>query len=153
MHRDDPVNPCDTIFLRPIEWCRLSETDMTFKATLISFMLLLVPVLGLSQEGHPLKGTWRGSIGTGSSERPLLIIMDYENDSITGMINPGRNSYRFSSAELDAPNWELSATATTREGANILLQATLNDIGSRSRYLEGSWQEEGNSYPFRITRE
>ncbi len=114
---------------------------------------LLFPLTLLGQEGHPLKGTWRGTITTGSNMRPLVIIMDYGEDEITGMINPGRNSYNFTSAALDAPNWLLRANATTREGVDVSFQATLHEIGARNRYLEGSWSEEGSSYPFKITRE
>lgn len=122
--------------------------------TLISLLACLIFSTSLiAQEGHPLKGTWRGTITTGSTTRPLVIIMDYKGDEITGMINPGRNSYNYTSAELDAPNWVLEASATTREGMDIRFQATLMDVGARNRYLEGSWSEEGSSYPFKITRE
>ena len=122
--------------------------------TLISLLFCLFSSTALlAQEGHPLKGTWRGTITTGSNTRPLVIIMDYNNDEITGMINPGRNSYNYTSAELDAPNWALQASATTREGVDIRFQATLIDVGARNRYLEGSWSEEGSSYPFKIIRE
>ena len=106
-----------------------------------------------AQEGHPFKGTWRGTITTGSTTRPLLIIMDYDGADITGMVNPGRSSYRFSSTELDASNWLFQAQATTRDGVDISLQATLNEIGARDRYLEGAWSEDGSSYPFKIIRE
>lgn len=122
--------------------------------TLISLLFCLFSSTALlAQEGHPLKGTWRGTITTGNNTRPLVIIMDYKGDEITGMINPGRNSYNYTSAELDAPNWVLEASATTREGVDIRFQATLMDVGARNRYLEGSWSEEGSSYPFKITRE
>jgi len=122
--------------------------------TLISLLICLLASSSLfAQEGHPLKGTWRGTITTGSNTRPLVIIMDYKGNEITGMINPGRNSYNFTSAELDAPNWVLQASATTREAVDISFQATLKDIGARNRYLEGSWSEEGSSYPFKIIRE
>lgn len=122
--------------------------------TLISLLACLIFSTSLmAQEGHPLKGTWRGTITTGSTTRPLVIIMDYQGDEITGMINPGRNSYNYTSAELDAPNWVLEASATTREGMDIRFQATLMDVGARNRYLEGSWSEKGSSYPFKITRE
>ena len=106
-----------------------------------------------AQEGHPFKGTWRGTITAGSNTRPLLIIMDFDENNITGMINPGRSSYSFSSAELDASNWFFKAEAITRAGVDISFQGTLHDIGAGNRYLEGAWSEEGSSYPFKVTRE
>jgi hypothetical protein len=116
-------------------------------------VFLLLPLAGNAQEGHPIKGTWRGEIDMGADSRALVMIMDYDGDNITGMINPGRTSYRFSSADLDAPNWVLSASATNRDGVDISFMATLHDIGARSRYLEGTWTEGGSSYPFRVNRE
>ena len=131
---------------------RLGE-DLKLKSAFFTLLLLLCPLIAGAQEGHPLKGTWRGEIAMGDDTRALVIIMGYETDSITGMINPGRTSYRFSSAELDADNWTLHASATNRDGVDISLTAMLHEIGARNRYLEGTWQEAGNSYPFRITRE
>lgn len=118
-------------------------------------MLLMSLLAGVAtaQEGHPIKGTWRGTIDMGDDARNLVIIMDYDGDTITGMINPGRSSYRFTSSELDAPNWSLHAMATTRDGVNVMLMGTLHEIGARNRYLEGTWFEAGKQYPFRITRE
>ena len=106
-----------------------------------------------AQEGHPFKGTWRGIISMGNENQALLIIMDYDGESITGMINPGRSSYRFNDAELDASSWSLNAEATTRDGTDINFEGTLNEIGARNRYLEGTWTQAGSSYPFKITRE
>lgn len=100
-----------------------------------------------------MKGTWRGVINMPGGQEPVVIIMDYDGDKITGMINPGRSSYNFTSSELDAPNWTLHANATTRDGSDIQIFATLHDIGARNRYLEGMWSQAGASYPFRINRE
>ena len=129
---------------------------MRIKLVVLAVFFLLTSALAgmvIAQEGHPIKGTWRGTITTGSTTRPLLIIMDYDGENITGMINPGRSSYRFSSSELDASNWLFKADATTREGVEISMQATLQDIGARNRFLEGAWSEGGSTYPFKVTRE
>ena len=114
--------------------------------------LLLLAISISAQEGHPLKGTWRGEIAMGNQSQAVVIIMNYDNE-ITGMINPGRNSFNFSSAELDAPNWTLSANALTRDGVDVSLTGVMHVIGARNRYLEGTWTQAGSSYPFRITRE
>jgi hypothetical protein len=118
--------------------------------------LLLGLVLALpaaAQEGHPLKGTWRGEIMMPGGPQPLVIIMNYDIDHITGMINPGRTSYNFTEADLDASSWTLHAEAQTREGDDVSFMAMLHDIGARDRYLEGMWSQAGMSYPFKITRE
>jgi hypothetical protein len=117
-----------------------------------SLLLLAISISVYAQEGHPLKGTWRGEIAMGNQSQAVVIIMNYDNE-ITGMINPGRNSFNFSSAELDAPNWTLSANALTRDGVDVSLTGVMHEIGARNRYLEGTWTQAGSSYPFRITRE
>jgi len=115
--------------------------------------LLLLALTGYAQEGHPLKGTWRGEIAMVNEPVPVVIIMDYKGDDLTGMINPGRNSFNFTSAELDAPNWTLMANAESRDGVNISFEAVLHEIGARNRFLEGTWTVAGTTYPFKITRE
>ena len=117
-----------------------------------SLFLLGFSASAYTQEGHPLKGTWRGEIAMGNQPQAVVIIMNYDNE-ITGMINPGRNSFNFSTAELDAPNWTLSANAITRDGVDVSLTGVMHEIGARNRYLEGTWTQAGSSYPFRITRE
>ncbi len=120
----------------------------------LTFMLSTLVVGQLSaQEGHPLKGTWRGEVNVDGDSQALVIIMDYTEDRITGMINPGRSSFRFSDATLDAPNWTLSGNAMTRDDIAVQFTATLHEIGARNRYLEGTWTQSGKNYPFKVTRE
>lgn len=106
-----------------------------------------------AQEGHPYEGTWRGTIGSGAAAEPVVIIMDYDGDSIDGMINPGRNSYRFENALHDAPNWKIDVAAETRAGEAISFTAVMQEIGSVNRFMEGTWTEGGQSQAFKITRE
>lgn len=116
-------------------------------------LLCAAPWVLYAQEGHPYEGTWRGTIGSGEQARPIVIVMEYDGDAITGLINPGRNSYRFAEVEHDAPKWLLDVTATTRAGNEIAFSATMHDIGARNRYLSGNWHEAGQDLPFRVTRE
>lgn len=129
---------------------------MKFKPVVFSVLFLISAAFSgilSAQEGHPLKGTWRGVIATGDDSEALLMIMDFDGENITGMINPGRSSFRFSSSGLNADSWLFSAAATTRDGVDISFQATLNEIGARNRYLEGTWTQAGRTYPFKVTRE
>lgn len=106
-----------------------------------------------AQEGHPYEGTWRGTIGTGDSAQPVVMIIDYDGESLSGMINPGRNSYRFENATHDAPNWKLDVTTQDRAGATIAFSAVMHEIGSVNRYMEGTWTQAGQELAFKITRE
>lgn len=126
---------------------------MKFKFAFVTALCLSFILPAMAQEGHPLKGTWRGEITMPGGPQPVVIIMNYDVDHITGMINPGRQSYNFTETDFDAPDWTLHAQAKTRDGSDVSFVATLHDIGARNRYLEGMWSQAGMSYPFRITRE
>ena len=124
-----------------------------FRVYAFAFLGLALALPAVAQEGHPFKGTWRGEIAMPGGPQAIVIIMNYDGDNITGMINPGRRSFNFTSSELDAPNWRLSASATTRDGITVALNGMLHDIGAKNRYIDGDWEQGGASYPFRITRE
>jgi len=129
---------------------------LKLKTIILSLSVILSAFFGAqlcAQEGHPLKGTWRGEVNVDGDSQALVIIMDYAEDNISGLINPGRSSFRFSDATLDAPNWTVSASAMTRDDIAVQFTATLHEIGARNRYLEGTWTQAGSSYPFKVTRE
>ena len=120
---------------------------------------LSVPILLLSccaafaQEGHPYEGTWRGTIGEGANAKPVVMIIDYDGEQLNGMIDPGRNSYRFENATHDAPNWKIDVATENRAGESIAFTAVMHEIGSVNRYMEGTWTQDGQELPFKITRE
>lgn len=125
-----------------------------FLSATILLLLLLPYAQGvLAQEGHPFTGTWRGRLIGAEENLPVLVIMNYDGDKLQGMINPGRNSYPFQTVEHDAPNWRLAVTAQNKQNQAISFTGVMHDIGSPVRYIEGTWQQAGKTYSFRITRE
>lgn len=107
----------------------------------------------MAQEGHPFVGTWRGRLVNSEADMPVVLIISYNGDSLQGMINPGRNSFPFQSVEHDAADWKLSVTAVNKQNESIGFTGVMHEIGSRDRYLEGSWTQAGKDYTFKITRE
>ena len=77
----------------------------------------------------------------------------YDGEKLTGMIDPGRNSYRFDDATHDAPNWKIEVATQNRAGEAIAFSAVMHEIGSPKRYMEGTWTQGGQEQPFKITRE
>lgn len=116
-------------------------------------LLVLSCCTAFAQEGHPYEGTWRGTIGEGANSRPVVMIIDYDGNQLNGMIDPGRNSYRFENAAHDAPNWKIDVATQNRAGESIAFSAVMHDIGSINRYMEGTWTQGGQELPFKITRE
>ena len=81
------------------------------------------------------------------------MIIDYDGEQLNGMIDPGRNSYRFENATHDAPNWKIEVSTQNRAGETIAFSAVMHEIGAVNRYLEGTWTQGGQQQPFKITRE
>ena len=108
----------------------------------------------LAQEGFPLDGTWRGDFGPSAEDRTsVVIVMKWDGENINGMINPGPRSIEFTSAELEPSTWTVRLEAVTAEAQSIMIEGTLQDIGSYSRFIEGVWRQGGSESSFRITRE
>jgi hypothetical protein len=107
----------------------------------------------VAQEGHPYEGTWRGTATAGAESLPVVIIMNYDGESLKGMVNPGRNSFPFTSVEHDAPRWFLNVAATNKQNEAIRFAGVMHEIGSPHRYIDGTWTQAGKEYSFRITRE
>lgn len=116
-------------------------------------ILLFSSCATFAQEGHPYEGTWRGTIGEGANARPVVMIIEYDGDALNGMIDPGRNSYRFENATHDAPNWKIDVATQNRAGEDIAFSAVMHEIGAVNRYMEGTWTQNGQAQPFKITRE
>ena len=106
-----------------------------------------------AQEGFPLDGTWRGGFGAEDAPTPVVIVMKWDGENITGMINPGPNSVPFKSAVLKPSDWSVHIEADARNGEPIVIDATLENIGSYNRTLTGTWKEAGAEQRFKITRE
>src|SRR5688500_15343888 len=109
---------------------KIDLSGMKITQVICSWLFLLVSTWASAQEGHPYEGTWRGTINMGATNAPVVMIIDYDGENLNGMINPGRNSYKFATVEHDAPNWKLTVTAETRDGIPVSFTAVMKDIGS-----------------------
>ena len=102
-----------------------------------------------AQEGHPLKGSWIGEwSGNTDLGEFVLIVMDWNGEEVTGMINPGTDNMAIENVELDPSNWsvEISAGSYTIEGV-------IQSLELPSRSLVGSWSSRGGSGDFEIVRQ
>src|SRR2546423_813849 len=80
----------------------------------ITFGLFLFAAL--AQEGHPLVGSWHGTWGpTPTHRNDVTVVMDWDGKNITGLINPGPDSVKFSKATLDASNWGVHIEADAKD--------------------------------------
>ena len=125
---------------------------------LVAITTLMLPLMGLGQEGFPLDGTWRGDWGVNPDERtPVVLVMKWDGTNINGMINPGPESTPFAVATLNPDGWTVHIEAEDSDDAGnpvaIVIDGRLGDIGSYNRTLEGTWRRGDLEGDFRIARE
>jgi hypothetical protein len=118
----------------------------------LTALLLAAPLS--AQEGFPLDGTWRGDHGPDAANRTaVVIVMKWNGNTIEGIINPGPNSFPFSAASLEPSSWTVRIEAQSRDGAPIVIDAVLENIGSYNRTLTGTWTQAGVADTFKLRRE
>ena len=132
---------------------RTTTASLAFGATFLAFA-----VLASAQEGHPLKGTWIGDWGPSADHRnQVTIVMDFDGDEVTGVVNPGPGSIQFSSATLDTSDWsvhiEVEASDRNDAAVRYTIDGTLEDIGLPDRRLTGIWLHGVVTGDFAITRQ
>lgn len=124
-----------------------------FKPVLLCLAALL-PLSSSAQEGYPLDGTWRGEWGQAGAEGTLVVVvMSWDGTTISGRINPGRNTINFTSATLNPADWSVHIEAQTREGEIIVIEGVLADLGSYHRTLTGTWTSGGVENQLVLARE
>lgn len=118
---------------------------------------LLVALPAVSQVGHPVKGSWSGYWGPTDDERHrILLVLDWEDRQISGVVNPGRNAVRIDRAELDVETWTLRLEAEMPKSdgtkAAYVLTGTLDNLGSwhNRRYL-GTYRHGDETGTFLVT--
>ena len=103
-------------------------------------------------QGHPLKGVWLGDWGPNNTTRnPVVMEMDWDGKVISGTINPGPEGVKFTKADLNPDNWSVHFEAV--QGATrIVIDGKLENLGSLSRSISGTWMQGNQKGTFKITR-
>jgi hypothetical protein len=116
---------------------------------------LFVLSAAFAQQGHPLVGSWSGDWGATPEKRNrVLLLLDYDGDRISGVINPGRASIVLTSATLDPDTWTVRLEAAASEGTggmNYLIEGRIENLGSiTERTIIGTWTQGDSRGDFRI---
>lgn len=128
-------------------------------SALVFAILLLSATVGTiqGQQGHPLDGTWYGDWGPSDTHRnAVVLVLDYDGDQLSGLINPGPDAIPLEAVELDESDWtvHLEATATNRAGEPIeySIDGQIENLGLPNRSLRGTWQHGDETGTFLVTR-
>src|SRR5690606_33943936 len=112
----------------------------------------------IGQEGHPLKGSWLGTWGPSETHlNDVIVVMDWDGQQITGVINPGTDNIQIENATLDPEGWVLrfEAEGQDRSGnpLHYVIEGHIENLAFYNRMVTGTWTHESGSGPFEITRQ
>ena len=101
----------------------------------LSIPALLFAVVAAAQVGHPAKGSWIGYWGpSGADQRRLRLLLDWENRSLNGTLNPGRNGVDIDQIDIDYDTWTLTIEANMPDEdgdvARLVATGVLDNLGS-----------------------
>jgi hypothetical protein len=128
-------------------------------ACLLCCLLLAVPAL--AQEGHPAKGTWLGYWGpTTSAQNRIVLVIDHDGTTLSGVLNPGPNAVPLKAARLDItpgkpspgkgvppvlPVFKVYFEADARDAKGnpvaIVAEGTMHAVALYNRWIEGTWTQ------------
>jgi hypothetical protein len=137
-----------------------SMRNSRIAAFLVSLTLVLVVGLArpvLSQVGHPAKGSWIGYWGpTEKDQRRLILNMEWENNQVVGVINPGPKAAKVKRTQIDYDTWTMIVEADMPDasGKPVAWVATgkLENLGSwNNRRYTGTYKHGGESGRFLVT--
>ena len=117
-----------------------------------------VAALAAAQEGHPLKGSWIGVWESNDTHgENVVVILDWNGEEITGIINPGTNNIEIDDATLDPQDWSvrIEADAETSDGDTItyVIEGTIQELELPSRSIVGTWRSDNGRGAFDIRRQ
>jgi hypothetical protein len=122
--------------------------------TVLAF--LAVAASASAQFGHPLKGTWSGDWGTGTTRTHVVVDLNWDGKNITGSINPGANGVALTKATLDPATWmvHFEGDGKNAQGAAVhyVIDGKLENLGAAARFITGTWTEGSKKGNFKITR-
>lgn len=111
-----------------------------------------------AQEGHPLKGSWIGEWKSNEAHgEAVLVVLDWDGESVTGVINPGTDDIPIENATLDVSDWSvrIEADAGNGEGERLsyVIEGSIEDLELPNRRIVGTWRHDDGRGEFEIQRQ
>ena len=109
-----------------------------------------------AQTGHPAKGSWLGHWGPEGEQHRLFLLLDWEDRTLTGTINPGPRAVTIESTTIDYATWTLTLEAempaATGEKRHWLAVGKLENLGSwKNRRYSGEYHFGAETGRFEVT--
>jgi len=131
---------------------------MKASRTVIVFACAVASAPVLSQEGHPLVGSWHGDRGTSARNRTdITLVMDWDGEQLTGVVNPGFENMALQNAKLNPKGWlihfELDSKDASGKTVRCMVDGKIDRLGSDQRTLTGTWVCGAVKQDFKLTRD
>ena len=111
----------------------------------------------VAQEGHPLAGSWLGSLSGSEHFGSVVLRLEWDGRQVTGVLNPGPRSTPIRDAELDSEHWRVQfrvdSSVESGETMTYTVQAQLEDILMPDRRLVGTWSSGSGSGTLQLRRQ
>jgi len=110
------------------------------------------------QEGHPLKGSWLGTWGPAKTHSDdIVLVMDWNGKTITGMLNPGTDDAPIKNATLNPDGWVVHLEADVKDKSGTVLTYVLDgkieNLSFHNRTIVGTWKNQRESGQLKISRQ
>lgn len=125
-------------------------------AALIMAAWMGLLVSASAQVGHPVKGSWVGYWGPGEKDqRRLVLNMEWENNQIQAVINPGPKSATAKKVDINYDTWTLVLEADLPNAAGApthwVATGTLENLGSwNNRRYSGTYRHGNETGKFQV---
>jgi hypothetical protein len=110
-------------------------------------------LVATAQEGHPLKGSWLGTWESNDVHGEfVLLILDWDGEKISGMINPGTDNIEIREASLNPDGWVVTFEAAS-DDVRYEIEGRIENLELPDRSIVGTWRREGSSGAFEVSRQ
>lgn len=115
-------------------------------------------VSAVAQEGHPIKGSWLGTWQSNDVHGEfVLLVMNWDGENITGIINPGTDNIEITRATLNPDGWvvQIEATDPNAKGGPVhyQIEGRIENLELPDRSIVGTWKHERGSGAFEVSRQ
>jgi hypothetical protein len=123
----------------------------------LGLLVSLAAAPAFAQFGHPLKGSWSGDWGPTKENRTrILLDMNWDGKTISGVINPGQNGVPLQKATLDPSTWNVHLEAEGKDASGktirYVIDGKLENVGAYQRFITGTWTQGDKKGDFKIVR-
>lgn len=103
-------------------------------------------------------GSWHGTHGPNAKTRTdITVVMDYDGQKITGVVNPGFEGMELQNARLTPKGWLLHFEIESKDAAGrpvrCMVDGKIDRLGSDQRTLTGTWVCGSAKHTFTLTRD